>query len=603
MNGGKKRELKDQIEVVDERAMESLSVAKEDSKLSLSGKIQATENLLITFLEKGRSDEACDEDEELLIKTIELLKTEHVDIFSPASSILKPTSLQIATLHQTIYLNEYVKELPTTKQIEALLCDAEEALFGGSVGGGKSSFLLMFLLQYVSVKSYQSAVFRKTFMDLSQPGGLIPRSKDWLSNTDAKYNASEHQWSFPKYTSVVKFGYLDSENDCYNYQGGEYQRIAFDEVPHIRPFHYEYLFSRKRRLKGSIVPTQVRSSANPDGPNYSYIKDRFVNPGAPDRPFIASKLEDNRYLDLDDYESALKKLDPVTYKKLRWGDWEVQPAGRMFKGEWFIERKIDASELPLNAPVLRAWDLAASKPSVKNRDPDYTAGTKWMIDIPGKRLIVVDQVAIREDPGTTEKFIRATAINDGYLCEQWFEIEGGATGKSYQAHLEKNILPDFSCQGERPSANKEIRAKPLSAACERGDVWIVNGEYVTPMLDEWCTFPDSDHKDRTDSASLGYKRAAQIYAKHFVGNIDEEEHREIPHDPELEKQTLFQIFERQLLAKKIIDDKSIENFDEALAILGQIANKYVELGDDKMVDVVYDEIDRIEILNKKKETK
>jgi predicted phage terminase large subunit-like protein len=596
MNGTKKRELKEYIGEVEETASNALSIARADSEASIEGKIKSTEDILQQFIKKGKSDEACNEDEELLIKTIELLKEEKVDVFYPSTSILKPTTLEIATLHQTVYLNEYIKENPTTKQIEALLCKNLEALYGGQVGGGKSSYLLMFLLQYVKVRNYQCAVFRKSFMDLSQPGGLIPRSKDWLSGTDAKYNASEHQWSFPKYTSVLKFGYLDSENDCYRYQGGEYQRIGFDEVPHIRPFHYEYLFSRKRRLKGSIVPTQVRSTANPDGPNYSYIKDRFVKPGHPDRPFIRSRLEDNRYLDIEDYESGLKVLDDVTYRKLRYGDWEVQPAGRMFKGEWFINKKIDAYEVPINALLLRAWDLAASKPTVKNKDPDWTVGTKYAIDLINKRIIIVNQVAIREDPGETEDFIRATAIADGYSCEQWFEIEGGATGKSYQKHLEKNILPDFICKGERPSTNKEARAKPLAAACKRGDVYLVIGDYIDPMLDQWCTFPDSDHKDRTDSASLGYKRAAQIYSQHFTGKTDEnvEEEKSQPHDPKTEKLTDFQILEKQILTKKQIDISKITDFDLTLSILEEISRKYIDKNDSGMVMIILDEIDRIE---------
>lgn len=596
MNSARKRELKEYIGTVEEETEGVLSIAQADSEDLLSHKIEKTEKLLQYFIEKGKSDEACNEDEELLIKTIEFLKTEKIDVFYPNTSILKPSLNEIATLHQTVYLNEYIKENPTTKQLEALLCNALESLYGGQVGGGKSSFLLMFLFQYVSVKNYQCAVFRKSYMDLSQPGGLIPRSKEWLSDTDAKYNSQDHQWLFPKFNSVFKFGYLDSENDCYRYQGGEYQRIAFDELPHIRPTHYEYLFSRKRKLKGSIVPTQVRSTANPDGPNYAYVKDRFVKPGHKDRPFIRSKLEDNRYLDIEDYESSLSILDDVTYQKLRHGNWEIQPAGRMFKGAWFIDKKIDASEIPLNGPLLRAWDLAASKPTTKNKDPDWTVGTKYTIDFTLKRIIIIDQVAIREDPGTTEEFIRETAINDGILCEQWFEIEGGATGKSYQAHLEKNILPDFVCKGERPSTNKEARAKPLAAACKRGDVWLIIGDHVEPMLDEWCTFPDSDHKDRTDSASLGFKRIAQIYAHHFVGTDDEEEHHAEPHNPETEKQTDFQTLEKELLTKRKIDESKIKDIDLTLSILEEISRKYIDLGNADMADLIFDEYDRIELL-------
>ena len=78
----------------------------------------------------------------------------------------------------------------------------------------------------------------------------------------------------------------------------------------------------------------------------------------------------------------------------------------------------------------------------------------------------------------------------------------------------------------------------------------------------------------------------------------QEEHKPTPHNPELEKQTIFQIFEKQLLTKKRIDDKSIKDFKETLAVLDQIANKYVDKGDSNMAEIVYDEVDRIENLQK-----
>lgn len=59
-----------------------------------------------------------------------------------------------------------------------------EALFGGAAGGGKSSALLMSALQYVDVPGYSAILFRRTYADLSLPGALMDRFREWMKNYD-----------------------------------------------------------------------------------------------------------------------------------------------------------------------------------------------------------------------------------------------------------------------------------------------------------------------------------------------------------------------------------------------------------------------------------
>ena len=94
--------------------------------------------------------------------------------------------------------SDYIPHKPTSKQIAFLLLDSyREAFYGGAAGGGKSDALLMAALQYVDNQFYNAIIFRKTFTDLKLPSALISRSFEWLDQTDAKWNGSDHKWSFP----------------------------------------------------------------------------------------------------------------------------------------------------------------------------------------------------------------------------------------------------------------------------------------------------------------------------------------------------------------------------------------------------------------------
>jgi len=190
----------------------------------------------------------------------------------------KLTPSQKALIYKTILNNNYIKSKPTKRQLEALIDDSKEIFFGGAAGGGKSEFLLMAALQYVEEPGYSALLLRKTFRDLSKPGALIPRSFEWLGDTDAEWKGSDKKWVFPS-GAVIIFGHLEHENDKYNYQGGEYNFIGFDELPHFTESQYRYLFSRLRKSKESDIPSRIRSTGNPDGPYLEWVKRRFVDPG------------------------------------------------------------------------------------------------------------------------------------------------------------------------------------------------------------------------------------------------------------------------------------------------------------------------------------
>ncbi len=78
--------------------------------------------------------------------------------------------------------------------------------------------LLAAALQYVDVPGYHALIIRRNFSELNLAGALIPMSKEWLSNTDARWDMKNNTWHFPSGASLT-FGYLEHKDDIYRYLG------------------------------------------------------------------------------------------------------------------------------------------------------------------------------------------------------------------------------------------------------------------------------------------------------------------------------------------------------------------------------------------------
>lgn len=108
------------------------------------------------------------------------------------------------------------------KQTAFLLLNEQEALFGGSVGGGKSEALLIGALQYVDDYPTSSLLLRRTYRDLDKPGGLMFRARQWLTPTKAHWDGINYRWVFPN-GATLNFGYLEHAGDELKFQSSEYQ--------------------------------------------------------------------------------------------------------------------------------------------------------------------------------------------------------------------------------------------------------------------------------------------------------------------------------------------------------------------------------------------
>ena len=236
-------------------------------------------------------------------------------------------------------MRERFKIEVTKKQREFMLATADEILFGGAAGGGKSHGqildALLFALKYPKSKQL---ILRRTFSELEK--SLIRTALSIYPARLRKYNTSTHTMKIAN-GSIIDFGYCAKENDVYQYQSAEYDVIRFDELTHFTEFQYTYLISRVRGAND--FPKQVKSSTNPGGVGHTWVKERFIDVAEPKkvytdkngntRIFIPSKVEENNFLMKFDpgYKRRLENLDENQKKALLYGDWNI------FEGQYFTE--------------------------------------------------------------------------------------------------------------------------------------------------------------------------------------------------------------------------------------------------------------------------
>lgn len=293
-------------------------------------------------------------------------------------------------------------------------------------------------LQFVDVPGYAALILRRTYSDLTKPGALMDRARDWLGGTAARFADKEHTWTFPSGASLT-FGNLETEKDRFMYQSSELNYVGFDELTQFTLGQYQYLFSRVRRPKSgplAQIPLRVRSASNPGNSGHAWVQRRFILPWKlwkegkgpkPARSFHPAVLDDlAEIMDIGAYEEQLKELNPVEYAQLRYGNWDIKPEGRMFNPAWF--KIIRRAEIPAEIDWVRFWDLAATEPK-PGTDPDYTAGALMGRDPRTGLFYLANIFRFRRSPEATEKAIRKTAERDGYEVPIVIEQEPGSSGK------------------------------------------------------------------------------------------------------------------------------------------------------------------------------
>jgi hypothetical protein len=370
-----------------------------------------------------------------------------------------------ATVGRSLRLSDVFT--PTPKQMMLQESRANEILYGGQSGGGKSRILRWELLKWcLTIPGLQAYLFRRIQPELEK-NHIIPSRMEFPKSV-GHYREQKHRWEFPvgDKISMLHFCHCQHEKDVFQYQGSEIHILGVDESTLFSQFMLEYLRSRVRctlkipreyqcRVPGIIYCT------NPGGLSHGYHKRRFIdylkpyklrrgpeNEGRMMRQFIPSKLSDNPHLMKADpgYFDRMKDLPEPYRSALMFGNWDIF-IGQMFNFN-VQDHVIKPLPVPDNAPLYWSLDWGFGKP--------YSVGY-WWVDQDGRlyRFSEIYGNMRGDDPDI------GLRQSDPEIAERILAHEAkiGIQGRSIVRLADPtgwNKKPDYAGGGQGPSTAEEF---------------------------------------------------------------------------------------------------------------------------------------------------
>ena len=196
-------------------------------------------------------------------------------------------------------------------------------------------------------------------------------------------------------------------------------------------------------------------------------------------------------------------MQKVERERLLLGNWNIrESAGEFFQRDWFEVVDVAPSSMER---IVRYWDRAGTAaPKGEEVRASWTAGVK-MGQARNGLWYILDVVRFQGSPKTVMERIKNVATQDGLAVMVGIEQDPGQAGKAEAAAQVEN-LAGFNARINTVRESKALRASPLSAQVEAGNVKLVRGRWNDPFLTECENFDGSDRStnDQVDAASGGF---------------------------------------------------------------------------------------------------
>jgi len=150
---------------------------------------------------------------------------------------------------------------------------------------------------------------------------------------------------------------------------------------------------------------------------------------------------------------------------------------------------------PAGVTWVRAWDFGATAKG------DPTVGAK--LAMRDGRAVIGDVVRMSGPPEEVERVLLATAQRDGHAVAIDLPQDPGQAGKAQVQSFTK-LLAGFRVTSSPETGSKTLRAEPLAAQVNVGNVSMVRGSWNRRLIDEMRSFPVGQHDDQVDALSRAY---------------------------------------------------------------------------------------------------
>lgn len=273
------------------------------------------------------------------------------------------------------------------------------------------------------------------------------------------------------------------------------------------------MLTRLRRIKGSRIPLRARAGGNPGGIAHEFFGERFIHPKEPNagRAFIPALLDDNPYLDTEEYEGVLANLDDTEYRQLRKGEWIRDTGEAIFKRPWWRQpgSRYDPFDAAHQNAVRERWDFWDT--AFEDNESSAYAACVTLEVMKDWRVCVKEVWRKKLEFPELVGSIKAKSAEhnyDGLL--HGVVIERKASGPSVFQSLRLQAEPWLSRMliAFVPPGSKDEKCRQVAPYCAAGLVPLPHAETGLSWLFEFCeeelfVVPGANTRDMTDAFALG----------------------------------------------------------------------------------------------------
>jgi predicted phage terminase large subunit-like protein len=214
----------------------------------------------------------------------------------------------------------------------------------------------------------------------------------------------------------------------------------------------------------------------------------------------------------EDEALCAERLNPITYAReyatkgahVTDALYQQRPSPR--KGAMLPRDKVTILPAPPSRDRIEACVRYWDKAGTAGGSGAATAGV-LMYRLYDGRYVIADVQRQRLGALDREALIENTAKLDGLATDVWIEQEPGSGGKE-QAENTIRRLAGFNVYAERVTGDKTVRAEPMAAQWQGGNVCIVAAPWNEEFLREASFFPTGRLKDQIDAASGAFNKVA-----------------------------------------------------------------------------------------------